>query len=307
VNVLQAIFVTPVERLLAFFFVRFVAATGSYGWSLVLLSLAVTVLTAPLYYVAELWKIQEQALQKKMARDLASIKKHYSGEKRFYLVRNVHRLNGYRPYYALRTSLGLLIQIPFFFGAYGYLSRFQGYAGKGFLFIADLGRPDSLLWGAALLPFVMTAVNVVSSLLYTRSRSLKDNAQLFLLALVFLVVLYDQPAGLLVYWTMNNVLAMLKNLLLARFLPKTEPAAAAGRGAAAALTRGQAAEWWVAPRCRSCSRCSSSARAPRPRAGASPGPWLPCGRPLALPPTCSSSSGGRTSCCRTRRSSSSPC
>ncbi len=249
-NALHAIFIRPVEQLLELLFVRFAAATGSYGWSLVLLSLAVTLITAPLYYVAERWKIREQILQKTMARDLASIRKHYSGQKRFYLVRNVHRLHGYKSFYALRTSLGLLIQIPFFFAAYGYLSQFRGYAGTGFLFVPDLGRPDDLLWGAALLPFVMTAVNVVSSLVYTRSRSLKDNAQLLLLALVFLVVLYDQPAGLLVYWTMNNVFAMLKNLLLARFLPQPGPAAAGEPAAAVSrrvLTAAELSPWYFVP------------------------------------------------------------
>ena len=117
-----------------------------------------TIITAPLYYLAERWKREDQAIQGRMARDLKSIKAHYTGQKRFYLIRNVHRMHGYTPLQSLKTSFGLFIQIPFFFAAYNYLSRFQGYVGAGFLFIDDLGRPDHLLWGVNALPFVMTAL-----------------------------------------------------------------------------------------------------------------------------------------------------
>lgn len=231
---LEAVFVRPIEALLSFLFAAFVGVTGSYGAALILLSVAVTVLTLPLYYLAERWKLQEQAVQRTMARDLASIRRHYTGQKRFYLIRNLYRLHGYKSVYALRTSLGLLIQIPFFFAAYAYLSSFAGYAGSRFGFIADLGRPDGLLWGVHLLPFVMTAVNIVSSLMYTRLRSVSDAVQLLGLSLFFLVVLYDRPAGLLVYWTMNNVLSIPKNALFARILPA--PAAAGEDSGSAAVS-----------------------------------------------------------------------
>ena len=224
---LDAVFVKPIELLLGSLFVLFANATASHGVALLLLSLAVTLITAPLYYLAEKWKAEEQVLQARMARDLASIKTHYTGQKRFYLVRNVHRLYGYKPIHALRTSLGLAIQIPFFFAAYHYLSHYSGYAGVPFLFLRDLSRSDGLLWGANLLPFVMTAVNLTSSLLYTRLRSARDGLQLFGLALFFLVVLYDRPAALLVYWTMNNVLSIPKSMVFARILGSPAEAKAA--------------------------------------------------------------------------------
>lgn len=215
-NLLELILIRPIELLLEVLFEVFYSWTGSYGWSLVLMSLAVTLLTAPLYYLAEKWKKEEQVIRARMARDLESIRTHYSGQKRFYLLRNLRRLHGYRSIYALRTSLGLFIQIPFFFAAYRYLSGYEGYVSEGFLFIPDLGGPDGLLWGINALPLLMTGVNLLSSLIYTRSRSAKEMAQLLVLALLFLVLLYDRPAGLLVYWTMNNVFSLLKNLVFER-------------------------------------------------------------------------------------------
>ncbi len=228
-NILYAVFIKPIELFLGFIFENLVKAGAGHGPALLLLSLAVTVVTAPFYYLAEKWRSQEETASRRMAGDLASIRAHYSGQKRFYLIRNAHRLYGYGPISPLKASMGLIIQIPFFFAPYLYLSRFTGYSGMGFLFLSDLARPDGLLWGINLLPFVMTAVNVASSLLYTRNRSAKGTFQLLALAGLFLVVLYNSPSGLLLYWTMNNILSIPKNAVMAGLLPlPREPARESG-------------------------------------------------------------------------------
>ncbi len=218
-NLLYAIFIKPLEVFIGFVFGLLTGTGMGYGPALMALSLVVTAVTGPFYYLAEKWKRQEEIVQRKMAKDLASIKAHYTGQKRFYLTQNAHRLHGYSPLSPLRTSLGLLIQIPFFFAPYLYLSRYAGYAGERFLVLADLGKSDGLLLGVNLLPFLMTAINVASSLLYTKNRTSKDTFQLLAMAGLFLVVLYDSPSALLLYWTMNNIFAIPKNAILAKLLP----------------------------------------------------------------------------------------
>jgi hypothetical protein len=169
-----------------------------------------------------------------MSRELASIRAHYEGQKRFYLTRNVHRLHGYSSFLAIRASFGLLVQIPFFFAAYLYLSHFEGYAGVGFLFLKDLGKPDGLLGVVNVLPIVMTLINIASAFAYTRSFSLKGNGPLLFMSLLFLVLLYDQPAALLVYWTMNNVFSLAKNIFFPAPRDKREEPQAAGQPGAMA-------------------------------------------------------------------------
>ncbi len=213
-NVIRLVFVDPIILLLKFLFTEFHSVTRDYGVSLVLMSLSVTLLTAPLYYLAEHWRRIEVDLQRRMSRELASVRAHYDGQKRFYLTRNVHRLHGYSPLLAVRASFGLLVQIPFFFAAYLYLSHYEGYAGVGFLFLKDLGKPDGLFGVVNILPIAMTLINVASALVYTRSFSLKGSGPLLVMSLLFLVLLYNQPAALLVYWTMNNVFSLAKNIFL---------------------------------------------------------------------------------------------
>jgi len=187
---------------------------GNYGIALILLSLFITVITAPLYYLAERWKNKEKVVQKKMHKDIKSINENYEGQKRFYLTKAARRIYDYKWWYTFRTSFGLIIQIPFFFAAYEVLSNYSGYNGVSFLFIKDLGLPDNLVSGVNVLPFMMTIINIAYSVYYTRSKSWNANKELYIMAGIFLVLLYNSPSALLLYWTMNNVFSFIKGVIL---------------------------------------------------------------------------------------------
>lgn len=239
-NYVYLAFVRPIELLLGLVFGLWLKLSGNPGVSLLLMSLSVTLLTAPLYYLAERWKAADDEMKARMARETRSVKRHYEGQKRFYLIRNIHRLHGYSTLYTIKASFGLFVQIPFFFAAYELLSKHSGFAGIPFLFIRDLGRADGLLGGINLLPFAMTAINLCSSVAYTRSLSPRKNSTMALMALLFLVLLYKSPAALLVYWTSNNLLSLAKNLFFpARraATPDDEEAEKGGLAAAAEALR----------------------------------------------------------------------
>jgi hypothetical protein len=65
------------------------------------------------------------------------------------------------------------------------------------------------------MPFVMTVVNLLSTLVYTQRLSFPDKIQLWLISFVFLVVLYTSPVALLIYWTFNNIFSLFKNMAYA--------------------------------------------------------------------------------------------
>lgn len=188
--------------------------SGNYGAALILLSFFITTITAPLYYLAEKWKNQEKIVQKKMHKDIQSITTNFEGQKRFYLIKTARKIYNYKWWYTFRTSFGLIIQIPFFFAAYEVLSHYTGYQHIPFLFIKDLSAPDMLIAGINILPFVMTIVNIAYSIYYTKSKSWHANKELYIMAGLFLVLLYNSPAALLVYWTMNNVFSFIKGVVL---------------------------------------------------------------------------------------------
>jgi|GEM_PF-730619 len=188
--------------------------TGNYGISLILVSFFITLITAPLYILADKWKAEELTLKNKMAHSLQSINTHYTGSKKFYLTKTLQKIWGYTGLHSFKTSFGLILQIPFFFGAYEALTHYTGYQGVGFLFLQDLSKADSLFFGFSLMPFIMTLVNILSAAYYSRSFSWHKNKSLYIMAAVFLVLLYKSPSALLVYWTMNNVFSILKTFVL---------------------------------------------------------------------------------------------
>ena len=121
------------------------------------------------------------------------------------------------PANALRGSVSLLLEIPFFLAAYQFLSHLQLLQGVAFGPIANLGAPDRLLTIAGVsvnvLPILMTAINIISSAIYLRGFPLKTKIQLYVLAGFFLVFLYKSPAGLVFYWTLNNIFSLCKNIV----------------------------------------------------------------------------------------------
>ncbi len=83
--------------------------------------------------------------------------------------------------------------------------------------IKDLGAPDGMLVVAGVainvLPILMTTINFISGAIYTKGFPLKSKIQLYGMALIFLVFLYQSPAGLVFYWTLNNLFSLCKNIV----------------------------------------------------------------------------------------------
>ena len=186
------------------------------GFALFGVSLGVTLLTLPLYAVADRWQSVERELQARMRPQVARIKRAFKGDERFMILSVYYRQNHYHPIMALRSAFGILVQIPFFTAAYTFLSHNSALQNHHLFFIKDLGRPDSLFTVAGfavnVLPIAMTAINCVSSAIYTKGFPLREKLQVYGLAAVFLLILYGSPAGLVVYWTMNNVFSLIKNI-----------------------------------------------------------------------------------------------
>lgn len=212
---LYTILFKPFEVLIGKIFIWLEGFVPSIGISLILLSLIVSTLVLPLYLLVERVQEKERKVQLAMKPKIDEFKSVHKGYERYLYINEVYRRHNYHPVYALRGLLGLLIQIPFFIGAYSFLSHYPGIQGVSFLFLQDLGLPDHLLpFGLNVLPFVMTAANLASGYVYGRKLSLQENLNIIVIAVVFLVILFSAPSGLLVYWTCNNLYSLVKNLIL---------------------------------------------------------------------------------------------
>ena len=184
--------------------------TGNYGWAIVILSLGITLLLLPVFIFIEKAKKKDDAVKQKMKSRLDEIKRCYRGQERFYYIQTLNRQFNYSPLRSLIPILSLLIQIPFFIAAYQFLSNFESLKSVGFLFINDLSKPDALLGALHILPIAMTAVNLLSTYFYTRNGDSSERNQMLIVAGIFLVLLFNLPSGLVLYWTMNNVFSFFR-------------------------------------------------------------------------------------------------
>ena len=72
----------------------------------------------------------------------------------------------------------------------------------------------------------MTLLNVGSAVLYRRDKPRRRSA--FVIAGIFLVLLYSRPAGLVLYWTTSNAISLLRNFVEHKLVPRV-PAAVTTR------------------------------------------------------------------------------
>ena len=218
-DILYNITIYPIEFIIEIVFYLFnnVFKSG-YATSLFFLSLVINFISLPLYNIAESWQAKERAIQEKMKPMIDNIKAVYKGDQRYLLIRACQRINGYKTIYAFRGTLGLLIQIPFFLAAYNFIHNLSGLQLGSFLFIKDFSKPDGILnignISVNILPFIMTLFSLLAGLVYSKKLKFKESLPLYIVSLIFLVLLYNSPSGLVFYWTLNCLFSLIKNIFI---------------------------------------------------------------------------------------------
>lgn len=215
-NILYTIILYPLVQIIEIAFLIFDKLFSNTGIAILGVSFTVTLLCLPLYIVAENWQQVERNTQNKLKPGIARIKSVFKNDEQYMILSTFYKQNHYHPIMALRSSFGLLIQIPFFMAAYSCLSKMPALQGQSFLFIKDMGTPDSIFYIRQLpiniLPITMTLINIIAGAIYTKGFPFKEKLQIYGMAILFLIVLYDSPAGLVLYWTMNNIFSLIKNV-----------------------------------------------------------------------------------------------
>ncbi len=223
-EIIYTIFIGPLKLLFEIIFELANRYVANPGLSIIFLSLIMNILVLPLYRRADAMQEQARDIDAKLSDGVAHIKKTFSGDEKMMMLQTYYRQNNYKPTDALKGSISLLLEIPFFIAAYQFLSHLQILNGVSLGFIADLSRPDRMLviggFAINLLPFIMTSVNLISSFLYLKGFPTKTKIQLYGMALFFLVFLYNSPSGLVFYWTLNNVFSLVKTIFYKLKNPK---------------------------------------------------------------------------------------
>ncbi|MBP8969173.1 MAG: YidC/Oxa1 family membrane protein insertase [Lachnospiraceae bacterium] len=227
-DILYFITIRPLEILFETVFFTVYNRVGKPFTTLFALSLIVNILVFPLYRRADKLQSEQREREKAMESRISHIKKTFKGDEKVMMLQAYYRISDYKPVYALRGVSSLLLQIPFFIAAFRFLSGVTVLKGMPSILLSfihnpygpvylinDLGAPDGAIHllghNINFLPILMTVINIVSGTIYSKGHLRKEKIQLYVTALVFLVLLYNSPAGLVIYWTFNNLFSLLKN------------------------------------------------------------------------------------------------
>ncbi len=213
------IIISPLELIIEIIFefiYRLFGGKQIYCWLVIVsLSIVVNLLTTPLYKYAEELRKKQKVQEQRLSKWVTHIKQNFSGDKRFMMLQTYYRQNNYNPLFMISNSFSLLLQIPFFVAAYHFLAHLAILRGANFGIINDLSQPDGIVNFHGLtinvLPLVMVAVNMMSARLYLASASIQDRIQTYGLSVLFFLLLYHSPAGLVLYWTCNNIFSLVRN------------------------------------------------------------------------------------------------
>ena len=217
-DILYYIIIYPLQLIIEILFNTFYNSGIGIGLTIFIVSLFVNLGSLPMFLSAYKLQKEERDIQEKMAPKVKSIKANFKGAEKFMMLSTYYKQNKYHPIMSLRISLSLLLEIPFFVAAYLFFSQLEIVNGMSCLFIKDLSLPDNLLTINGLtvniLPILMTIFNIISGEIYMKGYKFKEKLQMYIFAIVFLVVLYNSPSGLVLYWTFNNVISLIRNLIM---------------------------------------------------------------------------------------------
>lgn len=180
------------------------------GIALIVFSVFISILTIPLMKWAQKQRLVELQYQTVLEPQIKEIKTNYKGQAKSDALSALYKRYSYNPLFAARQSMQALVQVPVLIIAYIALESYLPLKGSSFLCFKDLSVADNLLFGLPLLPFVMTIINMCTT--YLSDFTQKEKTQGYLIAFAFLVILFFAPAALLIYWTSNNLINLLKTL-----------------------------------------------------------------------------------------------
>jgi YidC/Oxa1 family membrane protein insertase len=227
----------PLEWILKWFLMVFYRLIPNYGVAIILVTLLVKLLMFPLTRKGSESTLRMQALAPKV-KEIQE--KHKDNPQKMNAeMAAFYKKEGYNP---LSGCLPMLIQIPIFFAMYNLFNNHFDLRGAMFIpgWIPDLSLPESVFhfenftipllgWtDLRLLPFIY----VGSQLLYgkvTQTPDQKGTAQmkmmLYAMPVIFFFILYNVPSGLLLYWIMSNILTMVQQVSINKYLARKKAAA----------------------------------------------------------------------------------
>ena len=200
-------------QLLGFFF----SLVHNWGLAIIILSITVYFILFPLS-IKQMRSMKEmQLLQPKIEALRKELKDNPQRlNKEIMELYKEHKVN------PLGGCLPLLLQMPIFFALYQALIRSVALRGAHFLWIKDLSSPDKAFTLKNSIPFLGNQVNILPILMAigmfvqqkismtkaTGEAAQQQKMMSIIMPIMFGVIFYQMPSGLVLYWFVNSLLML---------------------------------------------------------------------------------------------------
>jgi YidC/Oxa1 family membrane protein insertase len=206
----------------------FYGFTNSYGLSIILMTIVIKIILYPLTRKSFQSMRKMSALQPK----ITEIREKYknNAQQMQKETQALYKKEGVNP---MGGCLPMILQLPIFYALYTVLSSMIELRNQSFLWIRDLSMPDTVatlsfqvpLLGYRIgeqgftdiniLPFVMTATTLLQSKLTSGDQSNQQAKMMtYLFPIVFFFIFWNMPSGLVLYWTLQNILTIGQQYLI---------------------------------------------------------------------------------------------
>jgi YidC/Oxa1 family membrane protein insertase len=237
--VTSSILIGWLAQLLKYLLDFFYMLIPNYGVAIILLTIFIKLIFLPLTFKSSESTAKMAALNPKIQEIRTRLK-----AKPDLMNKEIAELYRREKINPLSGCLPLLLQIPVFFALYNLLNSYFELRGAMFIpgWIPDLSVPEAVLnfpftipllgWTALrALPLLMVASQLLQGKFTQPADQSQAGAQMklmtYALPIVFLFILYDMPSGLVLYWTVQNILSIFQQLYINSLKRKKDALAAA--------------------------------------------------------------------------------
>lgn len=228
----------PFAKLLLILLNFFHQITGSWAFSIILLTICLRVILYPL----NAWSTRSMLKMQQVSPEIAAIQEKYKKDpkKAQVEIMNLYREKGINP---ASGCLPLLIQMPFLIGMFDLLKSSFALRGAPFIpgWIDDLTAPDVLFsWSRPifffgnefhLLPILLGLVMFIQQRYFSNApqdpklmtdQQRQQRAMGNMMTVVFAIMFYNFPSGLNIYWLSSMLLGMLQQWFMQRRMKQQE-------------------------------------------------------------------------------------
>ncbi len=200
----------------------------NWGVSIIILTILIKILLFPLTKKSSMGTLKMQEIQPRMQ----ELQEKYRDqpEKLNMEMSKLYKETGYNP---LSGCLPLLIQFPLIFAMYNLFNNYFEFRGAMFIpgWIPDLSVGDIVPLPVTL-PIVgnqlhlLPVIYLASQLLFgkitqasaTGSNTTQMKIMMYGMPIMFFFIFYNAPAGLLLYWTVSNVLQLFQQMMINKMM-----------------------------------------------------------------------------------------